>query len=111
MGKTACKLRSLLYFPRSFMAKTSWINRNNRKRDTVKKYAALRAELKAKKDYAGLSALAARCQPDASRQSLRGERPPPRLYSPIQDFASHFSRTGLRRVHPGRDEVELVALR
>ena len=35
------------------MAKTAWINRNARKRATVKKYAALRAELKAKKDYAG----------------------------------------------------------
>src|SRR5437868_12508771 len=40
-----------------FMAKTSWINRNERKRATVKKYAALRAELKAKKDYAGLCQL------------------------------------------------------
>jgi small subunit ribosomal protein S14 len=40
-----------------FMAKTSWINRNERKRATVKKHAALRAELKAKKDYAGLSQL------------------------------------------------------
>ena len=39
------------------MAKTSWLNRNERKRATVKKYAAIRAELKAKKDYAGLSAL------------------------------------------------------
>src|SRR5437667_311673 len=39
------------------MAKTSWINRNERKRATVKKYAALRAELKAKKDYAGLAQL------------------------------------------------------
>jgi small subunit ribosomal protein S14 len=39
------------------MAKTSWINRNDRKRKTVKKYAALRAELKAKKDYIGLSQL------------------------------------------------------
>jgi len=39
------------------MAKMSWINRNERKRATVKKYAALRAELKAKKDYAGLSQL------------------------------------------------------
>ena len=39
------------------MAKTSWINRNERKRATVKKYAALRAELKAKKDYMGLSQL------------------------------------------------------
>jgi len=36
------------------MAKKAWINRNERKRATVKKYAALRAELKAKKDYAGL---------------------------------------------------------
>jgi small subunit ribosomal protein S14 len=36
------------------MAKTSWINRNDRKRKTVEKYAALRAELKAKKDYIGL---------------------------------------------------------
>src|SRR5438046_8273363 len=39
------------------MAKTAWINRNERKRATVKKYAALRAELKAKKDYAGLALL------------------------------------------------------
>src|SRR6185503_3540610 len=39
------------------MAKTAWINRNERKRTTVKKYAALRAELKAKKDYAGLTQL------------------------------------------------------
>jgi small subunit ribosomal protein S14 len=39
------------------MAKTSWINRNERKRTTVKKYAAVRAELKAKKDYAGLAQL------------------------------------------------------
>lgn len=39
------------------MAKTSWIERNKRKKATVEKYAALRAELKAKKDYAGLSQL------------------------------------------------------
>ena len=39
------------------MAKTSWIERNDRKRATVAKYAALRAELKAKKDYQGLSQL------------------------------------------------------
>ena len=39
------------------MAKTAWINRNERKRATVKKYAAVRAELKAKKDYAGLTQL------------------------------------------------------
>ena len=40
-----------------FMAKTAWINRNERKRATAKEYAALRASLKAKKDYAGLAQL------------------------------------------------------
>ena len=39
------------------MAKKSWLARNKRKMETVAKYAALRAELKAKKDYAGLSKL------------------------------------------------------
>jgi small subunit ribosomal protein S14 len=39
------------------MAKTSWIERDKRKRATVAKYAALRAELKAKKDYAALCQL------------------------------------------------------
>ena len=39
------------------MAKTAWINRNDRKKKTVQKYAALRAELKAKGDYVGLSQL------------------------------------------------------
>ena len=39
------------------MSKASWIERDQRKRDMVKKYAAVRAELKAKKDYAGLSKL------------------------------------------------------
>ncbi len=39
------------------MAKTSWIERNKRKQRTVAKYAALRAELKAKGDYVALSQL------------------------------------------------------
>jgi small subunit ribosomal protein S14 len=39
------------------MSKRSWIERDQRKRGTVKKFAARRAELKAKKDYAGLSKL------------------------------------------------------
>ena len=55
--ETVCIPKLSRYVPRSFMAKTSWINRNERKRATVKKYAALRAELKAKKDYMGLSQL------------------------------------------------------
>ena len=52
-----CKARHFDYIRRSFMAKKAWINRNERKRGTAKKYAALRAELKAKKDYAGLAQL------------------------------------------------------
>jgi small subunit ribosomal protein S14 len=39
------------------MSKLAWIERDKRKRETVKKYAALRAELKAKKDYAALAKL------------------------------------------------------
>jgi small subunit ribosomal protein S14 len=39
------------------MAKKAWFERNKKKRATVAKYAAKRAELKAKKDYAGLAAL------------------------------------------------------
>jgi len=41
----------------NFMAKTSWIEKEKRKRVTVAKYAALRAELKAKGDYVGLQQL------------------------------------------------------
>jgi small subunit ribosomal protein S14 len=47
----------LIIFLASFMAKTAWLERNKRKQKTVEKYAALRAELKAKKDYASLTQL------------------------------------------------------
>ena len=39
------------------MAKKSWHERNKRKLKTVEKYAELRAELKAKGDYASLTQL------------------------------------------------------
>ena len=39
------------------MAKKSWIARNERKKNTVDKYAELRQKLKAEKDYIGLSML------------------------------------------------------
>jgi small subunit ribosomal protein S14 len=39
------------------MAKKSWLERNKRRAALVKKYAAKRAELKAKGDYAGLAKL------------------------------------------------------
>ena len=39
------------------MAKKSWMERNKKKQETVKKFAAIRAEMKAKRDYAGLAKL------------------------------------------------------
>lgn len=45
------------------MAKKSWIERNNRKKATVKKYAALRAKLKQAGDYAGLAKLPRNASP------------------------------------------------
>jgi small subunit ribosomal protein S14 len=58
------------------MAKTAWIERNNRKAATVKKYAALRAELKKKKDYAGLAQLPRNASPVrvVNRCSMSGRR-------------------------------------
>ena len=45
------------------MAKKAWIEREKKKRQTIKKYAALRAELKAKGDYAGLAGLPRNASP------------------------------------------------
>ena len=45
------------------MAKKAWIERNKRKVRTAAKYAAQRAELKAKRDYAGLAKLARDASP------------------------------------------------
>lgn len=58
------------------MAKTSWIERNKKKRETVKKYAALRAELKKKKDYTALSQLPKNASPTrvVNRCSMSGRR-------------------------------------
>jgi len=58
------------------MAKISWIERNKRKSATVKKYAAVRAELKAKRDYAGLSKLPRNASPTrvVNRCSMSGRR-------------------------------------
>lgn len=45
------------------MAKKSWLARDKKKAATVKKFAALRAELKAKGDYAALSQLPRNASP------------------------------------------------
>jgi small subunit ribosomal protein S14 len=58
------------------MSKASWIERDRRKRETVKKYAALRAELKAKKDYAALAELPRDASPSrvVNRCKVSGRR-------------------------------------
>jgi small subunit ribosomal protein S14 len=45
------------------MPKKSWSERNKKKTEAVKKYAAIRAELKAKGDYAGLAKLPRNASP------------------------------------------------
>lgn len=58
------------------MAKKSWFERNKRKKETVKKYAAIRAELKAKGDYAGLAKLPRNASPVrvVNRCAISGRR-------------------------------------
>src|SRR5258706_305830 len=58
------------------MAKKAWLERNKKKSNTVKKFAALRAELKAKKDYVGLTKLPKNASPTrvVNRCSFSGRR-------------------------------------
>jgi small subunit ribosomal protein S14 len=58
------------------MAKTSWIERNERKRRTVAKYATLRAELKKQGDHVGLSLLPRDASPTrvVNRCEITGRR-------------------------------------
>lgn len=58
------------------MAKKSWIARNERKKETVKKYADLRHQLKKEKDYIGLSMLPRDASPTrtVNRCAITGRR-------------------------------------
>ena len=58
------------------MAKKSWIERNKRKQKTAEKYAKLRAELKEKGDYVGLSLLPRDASPTrvVNRCEISGRR-------------------------------------
>ena len=83
------------------MAKQSWLERNKKKRDTVKKYAAIRAELKAKKDYAGLSKLPRNASPTrvVNRCAITGRR-----HGYLRKFASSrltFREAALNGLIPG----------
>jgi small subunit ribosomal protein S14 len=83
------------------MAKKAWIERNKRKQETVKKYAALRAELKAKHDYAGLAKLPKDASPVrvVNRCALTGRR-----HAYIRKFACSrltFREAALNGLIPG----------
>ncbi len=58
------------------MANKSWIEREKKKRTLAKKYAALRAELKAKHDYAALAKLPRNSSPvrQVNRCRISGRR-------------------------------------
>jgi len=58
------------------MAKKSWIARNERKKNTVEKYAELRLKLKKEKDYIGLSLLPRDASPTrlVNRCAVTGRR-------------------------------------
>jgi small subunit ribosomal protein S14 len=58
------------------MAKKAWIERNKKKAAVVKKFAAKRAELKARGDYAALSKLPKNASPVrvVNRCSMSGRR-------------------------------------
>lgn len=73
------------------MAKTSWLERDKRKRNTVEKYAELRAELKKKKDYASICQL-------------------PRNASPVR-LTNRCLMTGRRRAFMGRFKLSRIAFR
>jgi small subunit ribosomal protein S14 len=77
--------------PNLLMAKTCWIEREKRKSATVAKYAALRAELKAKGDYLGLSQL-------------------PRNASPVR-LSRRCQASGRKRGYIGRFKLSRIAFR
>ncbi len=73
------------------MAKKSWTERDKRKQKTVSKYAKLREQLKAEKDYVGLSML-------------------PRDASPTR-LVNRCSATGRRRAFMRRFSLSRIAFR
>ena len=90
--KSVCNRRDAHYFRRPFpLAKTSWLEKEKRKVATVAKYAAVRAEMKAKGDYIGLSQL-------------------PRNASPVR-LSKRCLATGRKRAYMGRFKLSRIAFR
>ena len=90
------------------MAKKAWRERNKRKKETVKKYAAIRAELKAKRDYAGLAKLPRDASPSrvVNRCAFSGRRHG--YLAQVRRVAFDVPRGGVERLDSRRDEGQLV---
>ena len=73
------------------MAKTSWLEKEKRRVATVAKYAVVRAELKKKGDYIGLSML-------------------PRNASPVR-LSRRCNATGRKRAFMGRFQLSRIQFR
>ena len=75
-GVFPCLPAETVHYFRFLMAKTSWLERDKRKRKTVEKYAELRAELKTRGDYIGLSQLPRDASPTrlVNRCKISGRR-------------------------------------
>ena len=91
------------------MAKKAWLERNKRKTETVKKFAAIRAEMKAKRDYAGLAKLPRDASPTRIVNRCCVHRTPPRLSAQVRLFAFDVPRSGVERFDSRHHEGELVS--
>jgi small subunit ribosomal protein S14 len=83
------------------MAKKSWLERNKKKAETVRKYAVLRAELKVRHDYAALCKLPRNASPVrlVNRCQMTGRR-----HGYLRKFASSrltFREMALSGLIPG----------
>jgi small subunit ribosomal protein S14 len=83
------------------MAKKAWTEREKKKRELVKKYAALRAELKAKRDYVALAKLPRNSSPVrlVNRCAISGRR-----HAYLRKFACSrltFREMALKGLIPG----------
>ncbi len=90
------------------MAKTSWINRNERKRGDSQEIRRFARRAESEKGLRRPRAIAAGRQPYTGGESMRSDWPPAGFYPPLQNLAAHFSRARFARAHPWRNQIQLV---
>ena len=104
------------------MAKLSSINKNERRKKLVEKYAAKYAALKATADDQSLdeterliarlkmAELPRNANPTRVRNPLQHHRPPAWLLSQVWPVPHRAARPRQQGAHPRRDQVELVRI-